>query len=305
MKKVNELKEFKKNSSLFFLALPAVIFIFIFNYIPLYGLVLPFKNFKYDLGFLKSPWTGLENFKFLFTSPDAFRITRNTVVFNLLFIVLGTFVAVAFALMLYELSSGWVKFYQTIFFLPFFISWVVASYVFLGLLDMDYGLLNKILALLGTEPMLWYNEPKFWPYILVFASIWKGAGYSTIIYYTALVGIDSEYFDASKIDGASKFQQMRHISIPLIRPLIIMLMLLSIGRIFYSDFGLFYNVTLDSKTLYSVTDVMDTYVFRALRSTGEIGLASAAGFYQSMVGFVLVFLSNLFVRRVNPENSLF
>jgi putative aldouronate transport system permease protein len=304
MKIAKSLKDFNKNKELFFLALPSVFFILIFNYIPMYGLILPFKNFRIGQGFFKSEWVGLNNFKYLFTT-DALSITKNTVMFNTIFIILGLVFAVGFALMLFELSAKFVKIYQTVLFFPYFISWVVASYVFLGLFDMDYGFLNRIITSSGGEAVLWYMEPKYWIFILPIANLWKGVGYGTIIYYTGLMGIDSELFEAANLDGASRLQQVRHISIPMLKPLIIMITLMSIGGIVKADFGLFFNLTRDSAALYPVTDVIDTYVYRALRKLGDVGMSSAAGFYQSVVGFLLILLSNYLVRKVDPENSLF
>lgn len=299
------MKRCKKDLELTLLALPAIVCIFIFCYIPLYGLILPFKDYKPSLGFIKSPWVGFKNFKFLLTSDSLITITRNTIFMNTLFILFGNAVAILFALMIFELSRKYVKIYQTAILIPYFVSWVVAAYVFLALFDMNNGFVNKLLLFFGKETVMWYNEPKYWPILLVAASIWKGAGYNTIIYYTGLLGIDSEYYEASYIDGANRTQQVYYISLPLLKPLIIMLVILAIGKIFYSDFGLFYNVTQDSALLYSTTDVIDTYVYRALRSLGDIGMASAAGLYQSVVGFILVLATNFFVKKLNSENSLF
>jgi putative aldouronate transport system permease protein len=221
------------------------------------------------------------------------------------FIVIGTTLSVVIALLLYELSRRFVRAYQTILFIPYFISWVVAGFAFRSLFDMEYGVINRFLVSLGEEPILWYSDPKYWPYIIVIAAVWKGLGYSSVIYYAALMGIDSEYYDAAKIDGASKIRQAFSISVPMIKPIIIMLVILQIGSICYSDFGLFYNVTLNSSLLYSTTDVIDTFVYRSLIDLGDIGMASAAGFFQSIVGFCLVLVTNTIVKKINPENSLF
>lgn len=298
------LKLFRQNSPLLLLALPAMLLLLVFNYIPLYGLILPFKEYRIDLGFFESPWAGFENFEYLFTG-DAWRITRNTILFNAIFIVVGLIGAVGFALLLFQLTSGFVKLYQTILFIPYFISWVVASYLFLGLLDMDYGYINRLLEMFGQDPIMWYNEPKYWYVILPLANLWKGVGYSTIIYYTQLLGVDPELYEAASLDGAKKWQCVRYISLPMLKPLIVMMTLMSIGSIVKADFGLFYNLTRDSTALYPVTDVIDTYVYRALRQLGDVGMSSAAGFYQSVVGFILVLTSNFVVKKLDPENSLF
>jgi putative aldouronate transport system permease protein len=299
------IKDFIRNIELTFLALPSILFIFIFSYVPLYGLILPFKNYNFSDGLFGSPWVGFENFKFLLNSDALIRITRNTVVMNGLFILFGTLISLILALMLFELARKYIKIYQTMLFVPFFVSWVVAAYAFRAFLDMENGFINRMLIHFGEEPIMWYSEPKYWPYILVIVAIWKGAGYGAIIYYTGLMGTDSEYYEAATIDGASRFQQTWHISLPLLKPLISILTILAIGKIFYGDFGLFYNVTLDSSQLYPTTDIIDTYVYRALKSLGDISMASTAGFYQSIVGFVLVLASNWMVKKANPENSLF
>ena len=302
---LQEIKYFGKNKELFFLSLPGVIFIFIFCYIPMAGLVIAFKDFRYDLGFWRSKWVGFDNFKFFLTSDTFLRVTRNTVAFNLLFIFGTLAVSVVFALILNELSSRHVKIYQTIMFFPYFLSWVVVGYIFMALLDMDKGFFNTVLKGFGIEPIFWYNEPGYWPVLLMFANIWKGAGYFAIIYYTALIGINQEYYEAAELDGASKLQQIRNISIPLILPLVIIMLLLSIGKIFNADFGMFFQLTKDSAALYPTTDVIDTYVYRALTKTADISMASAAGFYQSLVGFIMVLISNALVKKLSSENSLF
>lgn len=299
------IKDLRKNGGLLFLAFPGIVLIFIFNYIPLYGLILPFKSFRYDLGFFGSPWIGLRNFEFLFKGNAIFRVVRNTIGYNFLFIILGQFLSVTFGLMLFELGRRSVKVYETILFIPYFISWVVASFAFSALFDMEYGVLNELLSTLGKEPILWYNEPKYWPFILVIVAVWKGLGYNCVIYYAALMGIDQELYEAAKIDGATKIQQIIHISIPMIQQIIVMMVILGIGKILYSDFGLFYNVPLNSALLYPVTDVIDTFVYRSLMDIGDIGMASAAGFSQAVVGFLLVLLTNYIVKKINSENSLF
>lgn len=290
---------------LFLLTLPGMLVLFVFSYLPIVGIILPFKNYRYDLGIFKSPWVGWMNFKFLFSTDNAIRITRNVLVMNSLFIITVTLTAIVFALVLNELSKKFVKLYQTVLFVPYFISWVVASYIVFALLDMDYGFLNNILVTVGADPITWYNEPQYWPVILTIANLWKGAGYTTVIYYAGLMGIDREFYEAARIDGASKMQQIRHISVPLITPLILMIFILSIGKIFFGNFDLFYNVTRDSPMLYATTDVIDTFVYRSLKTSGDIGMASAAGLYQSVVGFVIVLSANFIVKRINPDNSVF
>jgi putative aldouronate transport system permease protein len=297
---------FKANLEFTLLALPAMACLFIFNYLPMAGIVIAFKRFRVNLGFLRSPWVGLDNFRFFFESQDAWRITRNTLGYNAIFIILGLVVSVAFALMLFELTNRMVlKVYQTVFFFPYFLSWVVVGYVLYAFLDMQYGLLNGLLKTVGVEQIQWYLSPKYWPPILIIMNLWKTIGYFSVIYYAGLMGIDKELYEACVIDGANKWQTIAHISVPLLSPLIVAMVILQIGRIFYADFGLFYNLPRDIGTLYPSTDVIDTYVYRSLRVTGEIGIASAANFYQALVGFVLVIVSNGVVRRINPDHALF
>ncbi len=288
------------------MALPALVFLFIFNYLPMAGIVIAFKRFRVNLGFFKSPWVGFGNFDFFFASQDAWRITRNTLGYNTLFIVLGMLVSVAFALMLYEITNrNIVKLYQTVFFFPYFLSWVVVGYTLFAFLNMRYGILNNLIVSLGGESIQWYVNSLYWPPILVYMNLWKQIGYFSVIYYAGLMGIDRELFEAAVIDGANRRQTITHISIPLLSHLMVILVILQIGRIFYADFGLFYHLPRDVGMLYSTTDVIDTYVFRALRVTGDIGMASAANFYQAIVGFLLVLTSNLFVRKVSPDHALF
>ena len=299
------IRRFRKNLPLLLIALPAIIYLFVFNYIPLYGLVLPFKNYQYSKGFFGSEWVGLENFKILLNNKQVLIATRNTFFYNLTFIIVGTCVAVVLALMLYEMTSRFVKVYQTMLLLPHFISWVIVAYVALVFLDMDAGLFNGVRKLFGAEPILWYNSPKYWPPLIVIFNVWKSMGFSAIMYYASLMGVDQELFEAAKIDGAGKLKQMWHIAIPSIKPLIITLTILNIGKIFYGDFGLFYNLPQNSPLLYSATDVIDTYVYRTLTVLGDMGISSAVGFYQSVLGFILVLLTNWVVNRIDSDNALF
>lgn len=299
-------KTFKKNKELFFLSLPAIVLIIGWMYIPLmYTLILPFKNFNPIKGLFGSEWVGLKNFEFLFVSNDALVITRNTVLMNILMTVTGTIVSLLLAFLLKEIPRKSMKKYQTIIFFPNFLSWVIASYIMLTLLDMDNGLINTVLKNLGKDPVLWYNEPTYWIFLFPLIAIWKFGGVNALIYYTALLGISPEYYESAELDGATKFQQVRYISLPAIKSLIVMLTLLAIGRIFSADFGLFYNMTLNSTALYPVSDVIDTYVFRALRVNGDIGMSSAAGLYQSVVGFILVIITNSLLRKYDPENAIY
>jgi putative aldouronate transport system permease protein len=302
---VKEFKYFLKTKELFILCLVPLIILLVFSYFPILGTFIAFKNVNYTKGLFGSPWCGFDNFKFFFTSQDAFRTTRNTLLMNLSFIAATTVLSIFCALKLYNLTRKFVKTFQTVLFIPYFLSWVVISYVAYVFLNPEYGLFNAFLKFCHLPVMNWYNDPTWWPLILLFWYLWKNVGYTTIIYYTGLLGIDPAYYEAASIDGASNFQKTMKITMPLLAPLVTLMVLLGIGRIFFSDFGLFYFVPKDSGMLYPVTDVIDTYVYRSLRVTGDIGMAAAAGFYQSLVGFILVLLSNRIVKMFNKENAIF
>lgn len=296
---------FKKNLPLTLLALPAVVFLFIFKYIPMYGLVLPFKDFNYADGLIKSPWAGLKNFEYLFTSEDALSATRNTILYNLVFIFAGLVAAVGVALILFEMSKNVVKVSQTLLLLPFFISYVVVSYAVNGIFDMNNGLANNLLEMFGREPIMWYNDPKYWPVIITVTALWKGMGYGGLVYYASLMGTNLELYEAARVDGAGKLKQIWHVSLPSLRPMISLMLILDFGKILSTDFGLFYNVPQNSPLLYETTDVLSTFTYRALMSVGDIGMSSAASFYQAVIGFFLILLCNGIVKKLSPENSMF
>lgn len=289
------------------IALPGIAYLFINNYIPIMGIFIAFKDFSYARGIWGSEWCGFDNFKFLFLTDDAWIITRNTLLYNLAFIVIGTAVSVIFAILLHELGErlrG--KFFQSILLFPHLLSWVVVSYLVYALLGSSNGFINNtLLARLGMEGVDWYVKKGAWPFILLIVYLWKGAGYNAIVYMAGIAGIDKEIYEAAKIDGASKLKQITAVTLPLLRPTIVIMTLMSIGRIFYSDFGLFYQVPMDSGQLFSITQTIDTYVFRGLMEQGNVGMSSAAGVYQSLVGFALVMLANFVVRKKDPENALF
>jgi putative aldouronate transport system permease protein len=272
------------------------------------GIVIAFKDVNFAQGILQSDWIGFANFEYLFKTSDAFIITRNTILYNLVFIVFGTILSLATAILLNEIKSKLlVKSYQSLITLPHLISMVIVSYLVFAFLDTETGFINRtILPLLGMEEgIMWYMEAKYWPYILSLVHFWKGVGYSSIVFFAALLGIDEEYYEAARLDGASRWQQIIHITLPMLTPIIILLTLLSVGRIFYSDFGLFYQVPMNSGSLFETTSTIDTYVFRGLMGSGDIGMSTAAGVYQSIVGFVLVILANYLVSRVSKDNALF
>ncbi|MBM6386005.1 MULTISPECIES: ABC transporter permease [Paenibacillus] len=305
------LKNLIRNRVMLFMVLPGAIWFFFFSYLPLVGTVAAFKEYRFSReGFwaslAKSEWVGWDNFKFLFSTNDALLITRNTLLYNIAIIFLGLVFAVGLAILLSELiNKRLAKIYQTGMFLPYFLSWVIVGYFVFSFLSMDRGMLNQIIGWFGMEPIQWYSEAKYWPYILIFVALWKTIGYNSIVYLASILGIDRSLYEAAMIDGASKWQQIRNITIPLLSPIITIMTLLAVGRIFYADFGLFYQVPRDSGTLYSVTNVIDTYVYRGLKTSGEIGMSTAAGLYQSVVGFVLVIISNYVVRKIDKDSSLF
>ena len=300
------LRTFQKNLPLTIMALPALVVMFLFRYLPMSGLLLAFKRFSVRKGIFGSDWVALQNFEFLFKTSDAWVITRNTILYNALFIMMDLILAVAMAIGLSELlRKRRAKIYQTIFMAPYFLSWVVVSFMAFSLFSVDDGLFNHLLSYFGFAGVNWYAEPGKWPFILTFFQIWKTVGYSTVMYISTLTGISNDYYEAAIIDGATKWQQIRRITLPCLKPMMIVLTILAIGRIFYADFGLFFQLPRDSGPLYPVTQVIDTYVYRALKETGNVGMAAAAGLYQSVVGFVLVVGANLVVRRIEPDSALF
>ncbi|AQY52282.1 ABC transporter permease [Listeria weihenstephanensis FSL R9-0317] len=307
-------KFFKKlyaNKIWLFMVLPGVAWFVIFAYLPMFGTVIAFKDYRVDgNGFISSlmssDWVGLDNFKFLFRTDDAFIITRNTVLYNLVFIIVGLLLGVALAIVFNSLvNKRMAKVYQTGMLFPYFLSWVVVSYFLYSFLSEDSGLLNSMIVAFGGDPISWYSDPQYWPFILIFMNIWKGLGYGSIVYLAAIAGIDRNYYEAAMIDGAGKWQQIRHVTIPALTPLIIILTILNVGKIFNSDFGLFYQLPRNSGPLFPVTDVIDTYVYRGLTSLGDISMSAAAGLYQSIVGFILVMLTNYIVKKIDPEYALF
>ena len=303
-KKKNALKEYWP---LYLMMLPALLYLLINNYIPMAGMVIAFKKLNFAKGIWASPWAGLDNFKFLFSSKDAWIITRNTLLYNVAFIFVNMVVGIAIAILITEVRNTKLKkVYQSAILLPFLMSMVILSYIVYALLSAENGLVNNsILPLFHMDPIQWYQKPKYWPAILIIANCWKGVGYGCLIYIASLIGIDPSFYEAARLDGASKWQEITKITLPSLVPTIITLLLLSIGRIFYSDFGLFYQVPMNSGVLVSTTNVIDTYVYRALIEQGNISMSSAAGVYQSLVGFCVVMLSNWIVRKVDKDQALF
>ncbi len=297
----------KRYMPLYMMMVPGILYLLINNYIPMAGLRIAFLQYSYSKGLNGSKFVGFKNFEFLFKTKDAFVITRNTLCYNIVFIILGTLLALIVAILLNEVTSALMKkIYQTVILIPFLISMVIVSYLVYAFLSTDTGFVNNsILKPLGAEPVSWYSSPQYWPVILVIVHLWKGFGYTSIIYYATLLGIDRGYFEAAAIDGASKWHQIKYITLPCLKPTIITLTLMSIGRIFYSDFGLFYQVPMNSGLLIDATNTIDTYVYRSLINLNNVSMASAAGFYQSVVGFILVLTANMVIRKVSAENALF
>ena len=291
---------------LYVLMLPGLIYIFINNYIPMAGLVIAFKKVNFQTGIWESPWCGLDNFRYLFQTKDAWIITRNTVLYNVVFIVLSLVVSVALAIFLSEMKNKKLRsVHQACILIPYIISYVVVSYLVYAFLGTN-GLINKgILTPAGKNPISWYMEPGYWSVILVLVNTWKNAGYSSVIYMATILGFDDSIYEAAMLDGASPWQRIRYLTLPLLKPTIITLTLLNVGRIFYSDFGLFYQVPQNSGAILSTTDVLDTYVYRGLLELGDISMSSAAGVYQSIVGFVIIIAANLIVRKISPEDAMF
>lgn len=287
--------------------LPGLLYLFINNYMPMAGLVVAFKQVNFSAGIWKSPWAGLKNFEFLFTTDEAMVITRNTILYNLAFIVIGIVLGIFLAVLITEVANKTLKkLYQSAVLVPFLMSIVIVSYIVYAFLGAEHGLLNNsVLPLLGKEPVSWYTQPQYWPFILVFVHTWKGIGYGCLIYISTINGIDKSLYEAAGLDGAGIMKQIRYVTLPCLKGTVITLTLLNIGKIFYADFGLFYQVPMNSGQLYDTTNVIDTYVYRALLQLGNSGMAAAAGFYQSVVGFVLVMISNGIVRKTSSENALF
>ncbi|NQX60128.1 ABC transporter permease [Paenibacillus qinlingensis] len=299
-------KRFISHWQLIVMSLPAIIKIFVFAYLPMVGIIMAFKDYVPTKGILGSPWNGFDNFKFFFQSADAWRILRNTIGLNGLLIVVELLAGVFFALLLYEVAGKkTLKVYQSVMFFPYFFSWVLVGLMLTTLLNPSTGLLSTLIRKMTGYEVAFYSEPWYWLIILPLVAIWKGTGFSSLIYYSALMSIDKELFEAAEIDGATKVQSVRHISIPFLAPMMVMLTILAIGHIMRADFGLFYFVPRNVSALFPVTDVLDTYVFRALTVNGDFAMSSAVGLFQSVVGFILILGTNRVAKMFNKEYGLF
>ena len=297
----------KQYLPIYLLALPGIIYMICNNYLPMFGIVIAFKKLNFAKGILASPWCGLKNFEFLFKSSTAFTMIRNTICYNVLWLILGHVLAIASAILLNEITNRFrARFHQSVILLPYLMSWVVVSYLVFAFLSADTGMFNNsILKPLGIAPVNWYSESKYWPFILTFVNHWKNNGYTMIVYFASIVGISQDYYEAAMLDGATKWQQIKHITIPQLVPTIITLMILSVGRIFASDFGLFYQIPRNTGALYNATQTIDVYVYNALMQRSDYGMASAASVFQSIVGFLMVMVTNAIVRKVSRENAMF
>lgn len=305
MKKL--VKTVKHYWPLYLMFVPGFVYLFINCYIPMFGIQIAFRRYNARDGIYGSPFCGLDNFKFLFQTNDAWIMTRNTLLYNLVFIILGNVLAIAIAIMLNEITGKKRKqVYQTIILIPYLISMIIVSYLAFAFLSSSNGFFNNsILKGLGLPAVDWYNTPKYWPFILVFINLWKSLGYSMILYYATICGIDYTLYEAAEIDGANRWQKITNVTLPSLKSTIIILVLMSLSGIFRSDFGLFYQVTQNSGPLIKVTQTIDTYVYRGLMQTNNIGMSSAAGVYQSVVGFILVMTANGIVRKVDKDSALF
>ena len=303
----------RDDSELALLGLPATIWFAVFAYLPMFGLILAFKDYRivdatkgFIYNLLHSDWTAFGNFEFFVKSSQFGIVLRNTLLYNIVFIVLNIVIPVTLAILINQLySKRKSKTYQTMMFMPHFMSWVVVSYFVFAFLSYDKGLLNSVLEAFGKDPINWYTEAKYWPFILVFMQVWKTMGYNMVVYLASITGIDTSLYEAAILDGATKWQQARYITIPTIRPMIIMMFILNIGHIFYSDFGLFYQVTQHiPKPLENVASTFDTFIFLALQSNADIGRTAAAGLFQSVCCCIPVLITNAIVSKLDPDSAI-
>ena len=302
----------RDDAELGLLGLPAVLWYLVFSFLPMFGLIIAFKEYKIipGKGFLynlfHSEWVGIDNFRFFLTSNTFFMLLRNTLLYNIVFIILGIVIPVGLAIMISQIYSRFAsKVHQTMMFFPHFMSWVVISYFVFAFLNPDKGLMNTIVTFFGGEKVLWYSEAKYWPFILIFMQVWKTMGYNMVVYLASITGIDNTLYEAAMLDGATKFQQARYITLPSIKPIIIMMFILNVGRIFYSDFGLFYQVTQGvPNSLHNVASTFDTYLFTALQTNVSIGKTAAASFFQSICCCITVLIANYIVSKIDEESAI-
>ena len=300
------LMEIRKHGLLYLLTLPGLLLIFVFAYLPMGGIVIAFQNFNAIKGITGSEFVGFKNFEFFIQSNEVLYVIFNTLFLNALFILFGTFASVGIAVMFSELGGKWFKrIVQSLVTLPNFLSWTVIAMFVTALLSSDTGMLNKWLAVFGIEPVSFFNEASIWPAILVLIKIWQGAGFGSIVYLATITSINPDIYESASIDGASRWKKIRYITLPLLKPTVILMILLAMGGIFYGDFGMIYAIVGRNVMLYPTTDVIDTYVFRALMELNDMGMAAAVGVFQSLVGFILVVSVNQLARKFSPDSALF
>lgn len=303
---MNFFKMVNKYKILILMILPAILYFGVFSYLPMFGAILAFKEYDYSLGILKSPWIGLKNFEFFFKSGQAFRVTRNTVLYNLAFIFLGHIAQVTVAILLSEIrNKRFKKTAQTCIFFPYFISWVVISSFVYNIFSYDYGVFNNLLRKFSMEPINVYAQAKYWPFILVILNIWKGLGYGTVVYMASISGIDTSMYEAAEIDGAGVLKRIWYITLPLLKPTMITMILIALGGVFRTGMDMFYTIIGNNGMLFNTTDVIDTFTFRALLFSNDIGMSSAVGLYQSVLCFVFIMLSNAVVKKFDEDSALF
>lgn len=304
--KKNLWQKIRKYRAYLLMLAPAVIYTLIFAYYPMTGVVIAFKKYNYQGGIWGSPWNGLTNFQFFFKSGQALTVIRNTVLYNIAFIVVGTVMQLAVAIALTEIKGKYFrKVSQSMMFLPYFISWVIVGVMAFNIFSSDYGFLNRLFTLFGGEKISFYTNPKYWPAIIIFFDIWKGIGYGSVMYLAAIMGVDTSVYEAAAIDGANVFQRIFKVTIPAIRPTMIILILMSIGRIFKGNFDMFYNLVGNNGLLYNYTDVIDTLAFRALISSNDFGMSAAIGLFQSVLCLITIILANRAVKHFEPDYALF
>lgn len=303
-KKARRKASFKRSLPLFLMMLPGIAYLICNNYLPMFGILIAFKKVNYSLGVIQSPWIGLKNFEFLFATKDAYIMIRNTLLYNIVWIILGMVIAISIAICMSEISNRKIaKVIQPVICFPAMVSAVILSYIVYAFLSYTYGYMNN--TFFADKPINWYNTASYWPLILTIVHFWHGSGQSSIIYMASIGGIDKGLYESARIDGASKWKQIWYITLPMLKNMIILMLLMSIGRIFNSDFGLFYQVPLNSGLIYNTTQTIDTYVYRALLEMNNVGMSSAASVFQAVLGFVLVLLSNALVKRIDSDSALF
>lgn len=298
-------KKVKRNKTLLLMLIPSIIMVITFNYIPMAGIVVAFKKYNYQLGIWGSKWVGFDNFRYMILSDKLWPLTRNTLLYNAVFIVTGVVCEVGLAIVLNELArKRFKKVAQTMMFLPHFISWVVVATIVLNIFG-DHGVLNNLLLSLGLEKFNIYSKAEEWPIVMVLMKLWKSTGYGTVVYLAAIVGISPEIYEAAKIDGANIWQRITRITIPCLKPTIITMLLLSVGGIFRGDFGMFYQLVGNNQILLQTSDILDTFVYRSMMSTSNMGMSAAAGLYQSVLCFITINLVNFSIKKIDPDYALY